>query len=528
MVTCGFYNSFNHDRKYDAEPFGSMFDGVIKDGIFMSIGTCFRVIPAENMTVIVGVGKAWFDHSFTKNDAPLPMDIQQSDLLLDRIDAIVIDVNGNREVRNNDIIIIKGTPSKTPQRPILINNARRHQYPLAYISVRAGVTSIRAADITSMVGTSSAPYITGILDTVDIDALVDQWGDQFNEWFDTVKDLLDEDTAAKLAKRISELETKVDSFTTNMTKTEAKVPLNVGTDWIVVNTPEGTKGLLPPNLKTEVFKYTNGNEIFDIADKIAGPTLRRNIWRGRNLGSAPTSEQKNNIANGTFKGLFVGDYWKDQNSITWRIVDFNYWPLAYMSYSNTINVAPPHLVIMPDSTIGDPKMMSPSTSTPVNNGYGNSYGRSSVNGSNSETRRIIEQVFSNKAILRQKADFDNAISSDGTPIGYGIYIADIELPSECMIFGNQIASPISKYELTDGTIGRFVDLTETQFAAFMLKPNLIASAERTGSSSIYWLRNSAAKTKWVSVYGASRQSMETNELAGIRPFFGYTGNDYYT
>lgn len=199
MVTSGFFNSLNHDRRYDALQFGSIFDGILRDGIFMSIGTCFRVIPSEDMMVLAGIGRAWFDHTWTLNDAPLPIFLPQSEVLLDRIDAIVIDVNNEQDRRINDIIVVKGTPSKTPQRPTLIKKKNHNQYPLAYISVRAGVTSIRAADITSMVGTSETPYVTGILDTVNIDALLDQWKDQWKEFFEG--QTLDMETANSLWKR---------------------------------------------------------------------------------------------------------------------------------------------------------------------------------------------------------------------------------------------------------------------------------------------------------------------------------------
>lgn len=184
MVTYGFYDSINHDRRYNALQFGSMFDGIVRDGIFMSIGTCFRVTPANGMMVLVGIGRAWFDHTWTLNDAPLPIYLSPSEVVLNRIDAIVIDVNADKASRRNDIIVVKGTPSYNPQRPALINTATRHQYPLAYISVNANVKEIRAADITSMVGTSAAPYVTGILSTVNIDALLDQWRDQWQKFFE--------------------------------------------------------------------------------------------------------------------------------------------------------------------------------------------------------------------------------------------------------------------------------------------------------------------------------------------------------
>lgn len=203
MITYGFYDSLNHDRRYNAIQFGSIFDGIIRDGIFMSIGNCFRVTPGESMMVLVGPGRAWFNHTWTLNDALLPVYIPQSEVLLNRIDAVVIDVNSDQGVRKNDILVVKGTPSKTPQRPNLINITNHHQYPLAYISVRAGVTEIRAADITSMIGTSAAPYVTGILETVNIDALLDQWRDQWREFFE--KQTLDMETTNAFWKREWEL-----------------------------------------------------------------------------------------------------------------------------------------------------------------------------------------------------------------------------------------------------------------------------------------------------------------------------------
>lgn len=184
MVTYGFYDSLNHDRRYNAIQFGSIFDGIIRDGIFMSIGTCFRVTPGEGMMLLVGIGRAWFDHTWTLNDAPLPIYIPQSEVILDRIDAVVIDVHSDQSVRKNDIIVVKGTPSKTPTPPAMIKTTYHHQYPLAYISVKAGVTSIRAADITSRIGTSDSPYVTGILETVNIDALLAKWEDQWNVFFE--------------------------------------------------------------------------------------------------------------------------------------------------------------------------------------------------------------------------------------------------------------------------------------------------------------------------------------------------------
>lgn len=184
MLTYGFYNSIDHDRTYDAIQMSSIFDGIVRDGIFMSIGNCLRVIQDSGMTVIVDTGRAWFNHTWTLNDARLPITIPVSEVMLNRIDAIVLEVNASVSVRQNFIKVVKGTPATNPVRPTLINNNNVHQYPLAYITVNQRVTNIRQADITNMVGTSATPYVTGILQTVNIDSLVAQWEDQWKRFFE--------------------------------------------------------------------------------------------------------------------------------------------------------------------------------------------------------------------------------------------------------------------------------------------------------------------------------------------------------
>ncbi len=185
MVTYGFYNSYNHDRRYDAKQFGSIFDGIVRDGVFMSIGEHFNVTESGNgMMILVGTGRAWFDHTWTLNDAKLPLIVPQSEIIMNRIDAVVIETNSTQSVRANTIKIIKGTPSSNPSRPALVHNEQVHQYPLAYIQVNANVTSIRQGNITNMIGTSATPFVTGILDSINIDTLIAQWKDQWDEYRD--------------------------------------------------------------------------------------------------------------------------------------------------------------------------------------------------------------------------------------------------------------------------------------------------------------------------------------------------------
>ena len=229
-VSSGFFNSLNGDRKYNAAQMSAIFDGLIIDGVFASIGTAFAVNAAGGLTVNVGIGKAWFDHTWTVNDSILPMTAPEAEVLLDRIDAVVLEVNGTESVRENAIKFVKGNPSSAPSRPTLMNEGNVHQYPLCYIYRKYGTAVINQADITPMVGTESTPFVTGILQTISLDELLGKWQDEldrftdarsrevdqwiaseqadFLAWYNQMKDQLSGDVAGNLQLEIDKEEVK--------------------------------------------------------------------------------------------------------------------------------------------------------------------------------------------------------------------------------------------------------------------------------------------------------------------------------
>lgn len=195
-VTSGFFNSVNSDRKYNAEQMSAIFDGVINDGIFANVGTAFTVTADTGFQVNVGIGRAWFNSKWILNDSILALTLDLPEVLLSRIDAIVIEIDNSDTVRAGSIKIVKGTPASVPQQPAMISTSSVHQYPLAYILVEPGVSSITQSKITSMIGTSSAPYVTGILQVQNIDNIVAQWGAQWVEWFTAEKALSESERQA--------------------------------------------------------------------------------------------------------------------------------------------------------------------------------------------------------------------------------------------------------------------------------------------------------------------------------------------
>lgn len=205
MVTSGFFNSVDHDRAYDAVQLSSIFDGIINDGILSTYGKSFMVVPNNGMTVNVGSGRAWFNHTWTYNDSALGVTIEESELILNRIDAIVLDVNTDIEVRKNTIIVIKGTPATKPEKPELISDLNHHQYPLAYVTVNAGVTEITASLIENAIGTEACPFANGLMQQITTQELNAQWGSEFLDWWKDLRIIMSDDVAGNLQNEIDDL-----------------------------------------------------------------------------------------------------------------------------------------------------------------------------------------------------------------------------------------------------------------------------------------------------------------------------------
>lgn len=226
----GFYNSLDGDRKYNSVQISRIFDGIINDGIYATVGDCFIVEESSNDDeVVVGSGRGWFDHTWNYNDAKILLSCAQSELVLDRIDAVILDINSYDDFRLNRILYIKGVPSQNPEKPELIKENSHKQYPLAYIRRNANSTVIKQTDIENTVGTSECPFVTGIIETINTDELILQWkaqfedfmtgnGEKFTEWFEELVYILDGDVGGHLFNMIKELQEKYENTMIDLPK----------------------------------------------------------------------------------------------------------------------------------------------------------------------------------------------------------------------------------------------------------------------------------------------------------------------
>ena len=157
-INSGFYNSVNGDRVYDADQFGSLFDGIISDGVFPNVGDKFFVRPVANtMNIFVGSGKAWLNRRWVENTGDETLVVQAANATLDRIDSVVLSVDISKAVRGAKLEIIKGTASATPNPPLIPSDGEKKYMILANIRVVKNARAIGAEAITNFVGSSLTP-----------------------------------------------------------------------------------------------------------------------------------------------------------------------------------------------------------------------------------------------------------------------------------------------------------------------------------------------------------------------------------
>jgi hypothetical protein len=242
-----------------------------------------------------------------------------------------------------------------------------------------------------------------------------------------------------------------------------------------------------------------GDPIPVIGDNAGG---HNSIYRGKNLGTSVTAAQYAEISAGTFRDMFIGDYWVI-NGITWRIAAFNYW----LNCGDT-NTTAQHVVIVPDSNLASCKMNDTNITT------GAYIGSDYYTGNNSNTGKATAQTAINNAfgaahILSHREYLQNAVSNGRQSAG-AWYDSTFELMNEHMVYGGKVFEATS-----DGTnIPNIYTIDKSQLPLFALEPSRITNR------AAWWLRSvvsaeyfaGVANTGNAYAYGASNSF-------GVRPAF---------
>lgn len=227
-------------------------------------------------------------------------------------------------------------------------------------------------------------------------------------------------------------------------------------------------------------------------------------FRGAYLGSSVTNTQLLEIYSGSFKNLFLGDYWKI-NGINWRIVDFNYWCLT-TGFTSEGAIMPNHLVIMPDTVLTTSKMFNTRN---TNNGF---VGSLVYTESIPECLSIIESAFGSDKLLDIQTVLTNAVSN-GAATG-GIWSMEkVIIPNELMVYGTNLFSPTTN---ADGS-GFWSHYTpDQQQLALFGYDKIWLNRDDIG----WWLRDFVSTTfGCVVVNNCIEDVYNVDNVKGVRPCF---------
>lgn len=394
VVSYGFFDSINGDRKYRAEDLNMIVHGLVTDGVYSNVGDKFKVTPVTGYNAVnVGTGRAWFANKWLHNDSRYRIDLEPSDPVNPRIDAITIQVHPTR--RYCVLAKVDGVPAADPQRPEIKKDPQDYMgYPVAYIRRPAKATTVSAGDITYVVGTSECPFIASLQGTFDVDSYLQNFQNQFDQWlanqqippggnpgspnpdqggggsgsypsgewtsflaarkgewdtwFQTQKTDLPRNWNTWLEAKKSSCSREWTEFKTGKDVEWGNIVVSKGQDWNqfkqgkeqdwttfkdqksqefqewLSQQNSGSGGAVPseppadPGTSVAISLPT----LYGLID--LAPSMKNSIFRGKALGETLTPEQGKAIRNGTFKDLFIGDYW-EKEGVKWYIYDFNYY-----------------------------------------------------------------------------------------------------------------------------------------------------------------------------------------------------------
>lgn len=217
-VTCGFFNSSNGDRKYNADQMSSYFEGLVSDGVYENVGDALIVKAGDGMQVIVGEGRAIVRSKWFKNDASRIINLNPAHVTLNRYTAICLRLD--LENRKVDFYTKDSADATTPIKPTMEDSSTIKELCLAYVYVGRGVTAITQNNIEdTRADTNICGWVTGLIKQVDTSELFLQWQaayekniaemeewkkkqqDSFNDWFGTLTGQLNVKTKLREYKK---------------------------------------------------------------------------------------------------------------------------------------------------------------------------------------------------------------------------------------------------------------------------------------------------------------------------------------
>lgn len=212
-----------YDRAISSIPERTLFKQFFTTGVLMKESTNLQVVEKSGMTVTVKSGFALIEGCRKYEEADRTLVLQAASSTYDRIDTVVMRLNDNDDVRACDLYIVQGTPASNPVRPALTRTASVYEIGLADIFVQKNATTISANKITDTRLEAERCGIVSAVSKIDTTTLFNQYHQDFVNWFDSIRDILDESTAGHLQNEIDALTQRASSLESRATSAESSI-----------------------------------------------------------------------------------------------------------------------------------------------------------------------------------------------------------------------------------------------------------------------------------------------------------------
>lgn len=254
----------------------------------------------------------------------------------------------------------------------------------------------------------------------------------------------------------------------------------------------------------EADTYIDASGVYDFESKMTqeeinalftngGAGTHNSIYRGKCLGTSVTPEQYVAIANGTFEGLYIGDFWTI-NGVNWRIAAFD----PFLNCGD-VPLKKHHSLILPDTCLYNAKMNESNTTT---GGY---VGSVMYKSNLAQAKTMIKAAFG-EHVLKRRALLTDAVNGN-VPSSFNWFDLEEELMNEVQAFGTVA------WGAHDGN-GYNVASSDYQFPLFRFDISKLHNGED------YWLKDIASSTKFacISRYGCANYGVASLSY-GVRPYF---------
>lgn len=247
----GFFNSVNGDRTYNAQQMSSIFEGLITDGVYESVGNKMAVQPNSGMTLQIASGRGWFAKHWVNNSTDYLFTLEAADVTLNRYAAICIKVDETDNVRSAEPYVKYSDYATSPVKPVMTRSETIKEYCLAYVYIKAGATAITAADIEDTRGNNElCGWVTGLIEQLSTTTLFSQWEAIFTDWFYNLTDLINENTEAMLVAALPV------AVTVTLTPAAWVVENGIYKQSVTVSTMNSTKSVMVQPATASVTNYS--------------------------------------------------------------------------------------------------------------------------------------------------------------------------------------------------------------------------------------------------------------------------------